>query len=274
MYEVSLDDGDVSSGHSVLIGTDGSACDRAFIREFYDYVHRGEGVFNKFGVKGSCPHNSWYEGGRRLRNVRIGYPAVCWGFGGEHVWKEGNVARQGSCAVGMDMEVCRLDSIRSTMRIRGDHHHGSCLGQSRPGNQVPTSLPNNVRIVWLDVCNVRWCSVCGVAFQSFVWPRSAREAKSIMRTLFINHCSWADVLIVRGRCFCSRRSCHASNRVLEKLLWHWAKIRRPYVDYKEGSADTGGGLVPGWLEGSHWYDRVGQSNLVGGECQDLFGQYD
>ena len=118
-----------------------------------------------------------------------------------------------------------------------------------PARRVPASLPNNARIVYFDVRKVRWCSVYGVAFHGSAWLRIAQDAKSIMRTLFADQCSWAGVFVVRGLCFCSRRSCHASSRVLETLLGHWSKTGRPYVVYKGGRADTGGGdLAPGRLD--------------------------
>ena len=69
-----------------------------------------------------------------------------------------------------------------------------------------------------------------MAFHLFVWPRNSRDVRSLVRTLFINHCKWADVLVVRGRCFCSHKSCFRSNRVLENLLWNWSKTDR--IAYK------------------------------------------
>lgn len=95
-------------------------------------------------------------------------------------------------------------------------------------------LPEGVQIVHLDVRKVRWCTVGSVAFQGFAWPHVAREAESIMRTLFNNLCQWADVLIVRGRCFGWQRSRFAANRVLENLLWHWSKTSIPFAVYQEG----------------------------------------
>lgn len=143
-----------------------------------------------------------------LRNIIVGYPARGFNPRGQgHVWKEGNVTRRASCAIVMNLEGRHVDSVRSTMRIKGGHHYG-------PDNLVPAPLPNNVRIVYLDVRKVRLCSAHGVAFHGFVWPLVAWEAGSIMRTLFIDHCSWVDVLFVRGGRFCSHSSFHASNRVL------------------------------------------------------------
>ena len=71
-------------------------------------------------------------------------------------------------------------------------------------------------------------------------PHEVRKAKSIARTLWINHFSWVDVLVVRGRCVCSHNSYFRSSRVLEHLRWNLDKIKRPYMVYKEGSEGIGG----------------------------------
>ena len=87
-----------------------------------------------------------------------------------------------------------------------------------------------------------------MAFHSFSWPRSTKDARIIARRLFTNHCGWADVLVVCGRCFSSSNTCYRANRVLENVLWNWSKLGRPYVVYKEGGVDIGGGdPVPAWL---------------------------
>ena len=143
--------------------------------------------------------------------------------------------RQGSGIVATNVEARRSDIVRAILRFSGGHHSGrDSRCPAYPGNQVLASLPDNVRIVSLDVCKVHWCSVCGVAIHSLAWPRIARAAKVIRRTLFTNHCSWADVLVVHSRCSC----CHGSNRVLERLLWHWAKLRMSFVVCKEARAET------------------------------------
>ena len=91
-----------------------------------------------------------------------------------------------------------------------------------------------------------------------------REAKGIVRTLFTNHCNWADVLVVRGRCFSTNKVCFRANRVLENLLWNWSKMGRPYVVYQEGSEISGGrDPVPPWLAGECVYRDFCQCNLVG-----------
>ena len=111
-----------------------------------------------------------------------------------------------------------------------------------------TPLPKHCRIACIDACKLRWCSVDSVAFHSFAWPRNVKEAKGIARTLFIDHCDWVDVLIVRGRCFSSNTVCFRANRVLADLLWNWSKMRRPYVVYGEGNGGIGDcDFVPAWL---------------------------
>ena len=135
------------------------------------------------------------------------------------------------------------------MGITGGHHYGmSC---HVPHGGFPPLLFGDGHVVYFVVRKVRWCSVHSVAVHSFVWPREAREAKSIARTLFTNHGGWADVLVVRGRCFCSHGSCLAASRVLEHVLWHWSTTSQTYLVYKEGDAETSGGdRVPSWLERS------------------------
>lgn len=103
--------------------------------------------------------------------------------------------------------------------------------------------------MYIDVHKVKLCSVDGVAFHSFIWPTfDVRKVKSIARTLWINYCQWADILIIRGRCWSSLNNFFRSNRVSENLLWHWQDQRRPFVVYKEGNDAIGGGdPIPGWL---------------------------
>ena len=154
--------------------------------------------------------------------------------------KFGDVVSRGSCAVVNDVEGRRLSVARSSVKIKDGQHASRAAMCRHRDNVVFAFLPNNVRIVYLDVRKLRWCSVGSIAFHSFAWPRIAREAKSVARTLFINNCHWAGVLVVRGRCVCPRGSYRAANRVLENLLWHWGETNRFYVVYREGSADTGG----------------------------------
>ena len=94
--------------------------------------------------------------------------------------------------------------------------------------------------------------------------RNVKEAKGIARTLFINHCNWVDVLIVRGRCFSSNKVCFRANRVLEHLFWNWSKMRRPCVVYKEGNGGIGNGdPVPSWFTQECVHKDCCQCNLVG-----------
>ena len=88
---------------------------------------------------------------------------------------------------------------------------------------------------------------------------------SITCALWPNRCRWAVVLVVRGRFCCVLNSYVRSNRALEILLWHWDRMRRPYVVYKVGNEAIGGGdPIPGWFVGPRSIHRVFcQCNLVG-----------
>ena len=132
------------------------------------------------------------------------------------------------------------------MRVRNGHHEGRSYFAFGFAYNPP--FPKRARIVYIDIRKLRWCSVDSVAFHSFVWPRNVKEAKGIVRTLFLNHCNWVDVLIVRGRCFSSYGVCFRANRALENLLWNWFRMQRPYVVYREWYDGIGNGdLVPSWL---------------------------
>ena len=99
---------------------------------------------------------------------------------------------------------------------------------------------------------------------SFKWPTDVRKAKSVVRTLFANHCDWADVLIVRGRCFRSHKSYFKATRVLENLLWDWSRLKRPYVVYQEGKvAYHSQDPVPQWLLMDQILDSICQCKLTG-----------
>ena len=101
-----------------------------------------------------------------------------------------------------------------------------------------------------------------MSFHSFVWPRGPKQAKSIARTLYANHFNWADILIVRGRCFSDHHACFRANRVLENLLWNWDKLKRPYLVYQEGNQTTGD-PVPRWFDKTCGYNQFCQCNFVG-----------
>ena len=120
------------------------------------------------------------------------------------------------------------------------------------------------QIVYIDTCELRWCSIDSAAFHSFVWPRNIKEAKGIARTLFTNHCNWVDVLILRCRCFSSNGLCFRANRALEHLPWNWSKMRRPYVVYQDGNEATSDcDLLPAWLAHECVYKGFCQCQLVG-----------
>ena len=155
----------------------------------------------------------------------------------------------------------KTNTFGSALRVVDAHHQGR--NYNAPGCIYKPPLPSHVRIVYIDTRKLRWCTVDSVAFHSFTWPRNAKQARSIARTLYTNHCNWADVLIVRGRCFSTNNVCFRSNRVLENLLWNWSKLGRPYVVYREGSEGTGGGdPIPTWLSQECVVDCC-QCNLVG-----------
>ena len=128
-----------------------------------------------------------------------------------------------------------------------DGHH---VGRNHfvHGCNLNLPFPNYCRIVYIDACKLHWCAIDSVAFHSFAWPQNVGKAKSIVRTLFANHCDWVDVSIVRGRCFGHHRNCFTANRALENLLWNWSKLRRPYVAHEEYKMATCiGDSVPKWL---------------------------
>ena len=142
----------------------------------------------------------------RLRNIRIGKPTIADRL---HV---GNVARFESRTFIHNLGDRKPNTWSSTRRVKNGHHQGR--DYYAPGCIEKPPFPNYCRIVYIDACKLRWCSVDSAAFHSFVWPRNVKEAKGIARTLFIDHCNWADVLILRGRCFSSNKVCLRANRVL------------------------------------------------------------
>ena len=134
----------------------------------------------------------------------------------------------------------------SSKLVRGGHHEGANYFALGCTSDLP--LPKYCRMVCIDICKLTWCSVGSVAFLSFVWSRNGKEAKGISRTLFTNHCGWADILNVLSRCFSSNKVCYRANRVLDNLLWNWSKMQRLYVVYQEGNDGIiGSDLVPPWL---------------------------
>ena len=160
---------------------------------------------------------TWDETGLRVRNIKIGHPVLGCEPGGkpDRILKVSDVERRGSCAVVCNLEGRRSGAVRSRMEIKGGHRHGVCCHERVFRGNL---LPNNVRVVYLDVREVRWCSVGSVAFHGFAWPRIAREAKPIARPLFTNRCHWAGVLVAHGRGFCSHQSCRSASMVFDDLL--------------------------------------------------------
>ena len=129
----------------------------------------------------------------RLRNIKMNIFAI------RNRWRTGQVARHNSTTFVRKLEGRRTNHPLSNMKVHGGTHVGkdcNCHG-------IPSALLSRVRIVYVDVRKARWCSVGSVAFHSSAWPTlDVKVATSIARTLWINHCSWADVLVVRGRCCC------------------------------------------------------------------------
>ena len=147
------------------------------------------------------------------------------------------------------------------MRVKGGHPEGRNYCALGCTSDLP--LRSYCRIVYLDTCKLRWCSIDSVAFHAFVWPRDVKEAKGIARTLFTNHCGLLDVLVVRGRCFSSNKFCYRANMVLEHFLWNWSKMQRPHEVYREGNGGiTGSDPVPPWLTRECVYDDFCQCHLV------------
>ena len=155
----------------------------------------------------------------RLRNIRVGKPAVVEGL---HV---GGVSRFMAHTFVQNLGGRKTDTCSSFVRVARGHHEGR--NYFALGRKLNPPLPGYCRIVYIDIHKLHWCSIGSVASHSFVWPQDVGKAKSIVRTLFANHCDWVDVLIVRGRCFGYHRNCFRANSVLENLLWNRSKMRRP-----------------------------------------------
>ena len=131
--------------------------------------------------------------------------------------------------------------------------HGQHIGQNYCYHGLPPPSLSWVRVVYVDACNIERCSVDNVSFHVFAWPTlDVRKTQPIARTLWTNPCKWADVLIVRGRCWPSRKDYFRSNGVSEDILWHWAQEHRLFVVYKEGNDEIGcGDPVPAWIDMSY-----------------------
>ena len=192
-----------------------------------------------------------------LRNIKIGRPAIA------NRLRIVEVVRCKCRTLIHYLGGRKTNTFCSAAYVRNTHHQGR--NYCAPGCNLNRPLPGHVRIVYLDAKKFRWGSVDNVASHSFAWPRNVREAKGIVRTLFTNHCNWADVLVVRCRCFSTSKVYFRANRVLENLLWNWSKMGRPYVVYREGREVSGGGdPVPSWLSGECVHQDFCQCNLVVG----------
>ena len=152
-----------------------------------------------------------------FRNIRTGMPAI---EGGWHIGKSERFATR------TYVHNCngRKSNVNgSIVRVRGGHHEGkNCVA---PGCVDDPFFLQYCRIVDIDMRKLRWCSVDSVVVHSSKWPKDVRKAKSIVRTLVANHCDWAGVLIVCGRCFGFHLSYDKANRTLEILFWNWSKLK-------------------------------------------------
>ena len=170
-----------------------------------------------------------------MRNVKVGEVAIAKGL------QIGTVARVGGLTYIHNLEGRMTNTTGSAFQIIGAHHFGR--NDHSPTSKLSPPLPSHVRIVYVDTRKLRWASV-----DSCLVPWHSR-GQGIARTLFINHCGWADVLVVRGRCFGPNRFCLRANRILKNLLWNWACGGRPYLVYKEGSEESvGGDPILNWLD--------------------------
>ena len=120
-----------------------------------------------------------------LRNIRIGKPAIA------DRLHFGEVVRFQTRTFVYNVGGRITNTYGSAVRVWGGHHEGQNC--STPGCISVPLLPGYCRIVCIDTRNFKWCSVDSVSFHSFVWPKAVREAKSIARTLYTNHCNWADI---------------------------------------------------------------------------------
>ena len=178
-----------------------------------------------------------------LRNIKLGEFAV------DDRWHIGRIERFATRTY-IHGFIGRKSIVNcSIVRVKDGHHVGkNCF---RLGCGDHPLLPLDCRIVYLDVRKLKWCSVDSVAFHSFKWPKDGRKAKSIVRTLSANYCNWADVLIVRGRCF-RYTDGYTANRVLENLLWQWNGLKRPFVVYQQERIKYHRrDILPRWMVGDY-----------------------
>lgn len=186
-----------------------------------------------------------------MRDIKLGPPTIGRESDNDKsdLFKMGYVGRQNIRIAVCNLEGRKTDNVHTTMGVNG----GQCWGldgiEHNHGFEPNLGLLKHVRVIYVDVRRVRRCSVDDAEFHHFIWPRCATDAESIMGTLFVNHCKWYGLLIVRGRCVCSHTNCLTANRVLDNLLRHRHRTGRPYVIYKEDGEGTGGrDPAPKWLE--------------------------
>ena len=150
----------------------------------------GTPLYNKFVGRVPAINLGGLSSSVCLRNRMIGGPAIADRL---HV---GEAVRFESRTSIHNLEGRKTNTWCSTKRVVGGHYQGR--NYFAPGCTYNPPLPQHCRIVCIDACKFRWCSVDSVAFHSFAWPRHVKEAKGIARMLYANHCNWVDVLIVRG----------------------------------------------------------------------------
>ena len=204
----------------------------------------GTPMYNKFACK-VLARGIEYVKTFRLRNIRLGNFVLANRF------PVGRLVRFGTITIVHNFWGRKTNTRNAAQRVTYARQVGKNCHVS--GQQLQFPLPPHVRVVYIDTCKLKWCSVDSVAFHSFAWPRSPKQAKSIARTLYANHCNWAEVLIVRGRRFSDHHFCYSANRVFENLLWNCDKLKRPYLVYKEGNGTTGGPIP-------RWFDKIFGSN--------------
>ena len=156
-------------------------------------------LFNKFVGVVFAGGLSDVEGLLRLRDLRVGRPAVA------NRLQVCDVARCGGKTYIRNLEGRRINTFCSSLRLSDAHQVGKQY--HAPGCMSSPPLPKRARPVYIGTRKVRWCSVGSVAFHSFACPCQFAEAKGIARTLFTNHCGWAGVFVVRGRCFSCSMFC-------------------------------------------------------------------
>ena len=129
-------------------------------------------VYNKFA--GEMPVGGSWEGGStpvRLRNIKAGRPAIA------HRLHIGEVVRYIGNTCIHNLEGRKTNTEGSSLRISGAHRVGG--NYNAPGCMGNPPLPNHVRIVYIDVREVRWCSVGSVAFH---WNWSKMERPYVVYT--------------------------------------------------------------------------------------------